>query len=258
MKILAIIGSNRKKNTYNLVKKFENQIKSHTQVDFEYLYLKDFNLPFCRGCHTCLQKSEEKCPAYEVTNSLIKKTDTADGLIFASPVYLQHVPAIMKNFFDHFAYLEHRPRYFNKPVIILATSAGSGLRQVTSYLKKFTRAWGFNVLGVVGVKMIAYESNRYQKKIEKRIDLLSKKLINEIKLKTRRSPSISEITDFRIRRLITKASRNTSPIDYEYWERKNWLNDNYYTNVKIGPFKSILGLTTEIVAKFVLKLVYNL
>ncbi|MFW9997236.1 MAG: NAD(P)H-dependent oxidoreductase [Candidatus Odinarchaeota archaeon] len=258
MKILAIIGSKRKRNTVNSVRLLENSLLSHTDCSVEYLFLKDYDLPFCSGCHQCLRKSEEKCQAYEVVNSLRMRMDTADGLIFATPVYLQHISAMMKNFFDHFAYLEHRPRYFDKPAIIVATSAGSGLKQTTSYLKKFTRAWGFHVIGEIKVKMIAYESSKYQKKVAKQVSILSRKMTDEITRKGLRSPDNSEIVDFRVRRLITLATRDSFPRDYEYWENRNWFNKSYYTNARLGIFGSLMGYFSEIIAKIIMKVVYKI
>jgi multimeric flavodoxin WrbA len=55
----------------------------------------------------------------------------ADGVIFATPVYVMNVSALMKTFIDHFSYIYHRPRFFDKKALLLSTilftmlSAGS-------------------------------------------------------------------------------------------------------------------------------------
>jgi len=64
------------------------------------------------------------CPlAYEV--ALIRtKMDAADGLIVASPVYVDDVSGLMKNPLDRLAYLSHRPLLACTCAFTLATVGG--------------------------------------------------------------------------------------------------------------------------------------
>ncbi|HQO72393.1 MAG TPA: hypothetical protein PLJ53_06565 [Sedimentibacter sp.] len=48
-KITAIIGSARKGATYQAVREFEQNLKEYEEIDFEYIFLSDYNLEFCRG-----------------------------------------------------------------------------------------------------------------------------------------------------------------------------------------------------------------
>jgi len=55
MKILAIIGSPRKKgNTYKAVAQIEEMMCALGDVEFSYLFLKDVSLEPCLGCWQCL------------------------------------------------------------------------------------------------------------------------------------------------------------------------------------------------------------
>jgi multimeric flavodoxin WrbA len=58
------------------------------KIEFEYLFLMDFNLEMCRGCFSCVKNM--------------------------SPVYCQNVTGLMKNFIDRLSYLFHRPRFFSQ------------------------------------------------------------------------------------------------------------------------------------------------
>jgi len=62
MKLLAINGSPRIGNTDQVVKYFIKSLKEHTDIDFEEIYLKDYKLDFCKGCHNCILIGENKCP----------------------------------------------------------------------------------------------------------------------------------------------------------------------------------------------------
>jgi multimeric flavodoxin WrbA len=50
MKILLVMGSPRKGNTYRAAERIRELMESHGPVGFEYLWLRDANLLPCRGC----------------------------------------------------------------------------------------------------------------------------------------------------------------------------------------------------------------
>lgn len=114
MKILVIMGSPRKGNTYRATKKIEKSMQSMGSVEFEYLMLKDTDLSQCRGCFVCFTKGEDHCPCKDDAPVIEQKMHSADGVIFATPVYGMNVSALMKLFIDRFSYIFHRPRFFDK------------------------------------------------------------------------------------------------------------------------------------------------
>jgi multimeric flavodoxin WrbA len=52
----------------------------------------------------------------------------ADGLIFGSPVYVNHISALMKSFFDRIGYESHRPRFFGKQALRISKKRSTGTR----------------------------------------------------------------------------------------------------------------------------------
>ena len=60
-KVTAFIGSERRKTTYEAVVEFEKNLKQYGEIDFEYVFLSDYNLGFCKGCKLCFDKGEEFC-----------------------------------------------------------------------------------------------------------------------------------------------------------------------------------------------------
>jgi len=62
MKILAILGIPHKGNTFLITQEIESFLKSHPDLEFEYLHLKDVDLKSCRGCYLCFHKGPEICP----------------------------------------------------------------------------------------------------------------------------------------------------------------------------------------------------
>jgi multimeric flavodoxin WrbA len=56
-------------------------------IDFEYVFLNDYNLEFYQGCMLCFDKGEQFCPHTDDRDVLIEKLERSDGVIFASPSY---------------------------------------------------------------------------------------------------------------------------------------------------------------------------
>ncbi|MFX1520838.1 MAG: flavodoxin family protein [Promethearchaeota archaeon] len=259
MKILIVLGSPRRKNTYKLTGLFEEYLRADTQTAVEYLFLKEHALDYCRGCHTCLRLNEEKCPHHEVTASLKETMDQADGVIFAYPSYMSNLPALMKNFVDHFAYLQHRPCYFEKKALILTTSQGSGLKKSRKYMEFVVKSWGFHLVGTIEIKMLAYErSEKYQLNVKRQIQKLSTQFINALLTQKSHVPSISQLIDFQVWRLIVTSTRNSYPRDYEYWEKMEWLSKGYYNDVSINPIKKRFAKILFNTANPLIKRSYNL
>ena len=51
----------------------------------------------------------------------------------------------MKNFFDRFGYLAHRPQFFGKYAMSMTTGSGYGAEFAIQYMNKMAAIFGFNV-----------------------------------------------------------------------------------------------------------------
>ncbi|MDD4297804.1 MAG: flavodoxin family protein [Ruminiclostridium sp.] len=132
MKIIAINGSYRKNgNTYHAVEKIKEQLlEIDKNIEFEHLFLSDYQIKNCTGCFTCFAKGEDKCPLKDDISTLRDKMKNAHGIIFASPTYAMGVTGIMKNFIDRLTYTMHRPYFFDSVFLGVTTIGGvMGARQ---------------------------------------------------------------------------------------------------------------------------------
>ena len=111
MKILAVIGSPRNNgNTYEAVKLIEDELNiKNPGIEFEYVQLGSANLKPCKGCFTCIERGEEKCPLKDGRETLEFKMQQADGVIFASPVYTYNVSWIRKTEMFYERLLDTKP-----------------------------------------------------------------------------------------------------------------------------------------------------
>ena len=234
IKIVAIIGSPRRGDSYCVIQVFESKLKAiEKAVKFDYIFLRDLKIDFCRGCMQCFKEGEEFCPEKEKTLKIRDKMLESDGVIFASPVYAHNVTALYKNFIDHFSYMFHRPRFFDKYAVVLATTGGAGLEIVLKYLES-AKFWGFNVVGKIGVIgwKFKYLSD-YRKDKEQEIEKIAEKLVRAIKGKPPHKPDAEQIGFFREMKKLMKSNYSKYfPADYKYWKEMGWFNMEYFVNVE--------------------------
>jgi multimeric flavodoxin WrbA len=124
----------------------------------DYLKVNTLNLGrselrFCRGCRACFDLGEQHCPLQDDLRTINKRMEAADGLILASPVYVNDVSGIIKNWIDRMAFLCHRPAFTGKPAFTLTTVGLGPTRHAERTLSYALTSWGFTVVGRDGFKM---------------------------------------------------------------------------------------------------------
>ena len=247
MKILVIIGSPRKGNTYRAAKKIEKFMQSKGNVEFEYLMLKDADLSQCSGCFVCFMKGENHCPHKDDASVIEQKMHAADGVIFATPVYGMNVPALMKTFIDRFSYIFHRPRFFDKKALLLSTTGALGLKEVLDYLKLVAGIWGFEVSYRVGIVTPPMQiSNRKEQKNSQKLEKAAFAFYNALQKKSR-SPGLRNVLIFHAQKASFGELGESSPADYAYWKEKGWLSPGakYYADLPVNPVYNAIGWISE-------------
>lgn len=235
MKTIAICGSPRKGNTYSVL---QGMKQNFPDIDFKIIMLKELNFEICKGCYSCVLRGEEKCPLKDDRDMLIKEMAEADGVIFASPVYSHMVSSIMKNFFDRFGYLAHRPQYFEKYAMSLATGSGYGAEYAIRYMDKMAAVFGFNVGPSLDISVRPGKAKEKERQFnEKKATEAFSAFISSIEKGTRTKPTLNSIVPFHIFKLVSELDPKTSPADHEYYKDKT----EYYYDTKISPLKTFIA-----------------
>ncbi|MBC7085487.1 MAG: flavodoxin family protein [Methanomethylovorans sp.] len=248
MKILVVMGSPRKGNTYRAVRKIEEVMRSMGDVEFEYLMLKDVNLSHCCGCFSCFEKGEEYCPFKDDAYLIEQKMHDADGVIFATPVYGMGVSAQMKTFIDRLSYIFHRPRFFDKKALLLSTAGAGGLKDVLDHMQVVAGMWGFEVVQKVGIIAPPIpQSKRKKLAEEQKLRKAAVIFYDSLLKKRRRSPSFREVIVFRVQKTSYGELAETLPADHAYWKEHGWLRTQakYYVDVPVNPLYNAVGWTVE-------------
>jgi multimeric flavodoxin WrbA len=252
MKILAIIGTPTKEEGYTTktVAELESSFSSRRAVEFDYIFLKDANLSGCEGKLTCIKFGEHKCPFASELSPILNAMSDADVVIFASPVHCFNVSALMKNFIDLLVFQMHRPAFFGKQALVVATAAGAGQKGVLKYLNKTIANWGFNVVGQLGTHGGFFDEQKYQVKLQRTIDKLTDKTLAAFDKAELPRPGLAELINFRVWRSAVMTNETNSPYDWEHWERSGWLAQDYYFKTRINIISnSLAGMIEKLIAR---------
>lgn len=236
MKILVIMGSPRKGESYAVVRKVEEHIQPLGEVEFDYLWLKDVNYGQCIGCHVCIKRGEEKCPLRDDSPLVAQRIADADGIILATPVYCQSVSYLMKIMFDRFAYLWHRPRFFDKLVMGVA-SGGGQFKGTLGYIAENVKAWGCTYVTGLGVPHLESLQPAEKAKTEANIKKQAERFYTAVREHQVRKPGLSDLLWFRMWRINSEVCKEAIPADYAYWKEKGWHSKDYYTDQPLNVFQ---------------------
>lgn len=264
MKIISLVSSYRiNGNTDKAVSLIEKQLlsiadKENIALEVEKIHLSRIDIKTCCGCRACFDKGEEKCPLKDDLLAIWKKIHQADGILAASPVYVEDVNGIMKNWIDRMAFNCHRPAFAGKIVYIVTTSGGGTSNHTINTIKNAFTAWGTNFVGSskfrTGELMASVEmESKYGSSIKKAAEVLFKAVKNN----SAQKPSLYSLIVFKVQQKCWQESaQRQDTVDYQYWQKNKWLERdcNYYIPNKASFLKiKFARLIGSIVAIFYLK-----
>lgn len=240
MRVIAFVGSGRKKNTYFAAEKFLKNLQSKGNVEYEIIQLGDYNLKICTGCSLCLNKGEEFCPLKDDRDKLLEKIENSDGIIFATPNYSFDVSGLMKVFLDRFGFVFHRPRFYGKTFTNIVVQGVYRGGHIVKYLNFIGNALGTNVKGSCLISREPISEKRQKKNddiLEKHIMKYYKQLIK----KGLPTPSTFELLIFRMSRNGIRRELNENFRDFTYYKEKGWFESDFYYPVKLNFLKKLFG-----------------
>lgn len=249
-KILVVMGSPRKGNTYGAAERLRALMEARGPVVFEYLWLGGAALEQCRGCAVCVGRGEEYCPNNDDVPAILQAMHEADGIVLASPVYSWQVPGLLKVLIDRLSYTMHRPRLYRKKVLVLAT-AMLGTSDVVRYLTRVAQFWGAEVVARAGLITPPTVSARQREKNERILATAAASFSRALQPGRRTSPSLRSVLYFRGGRALVDEQQDETPVDYNYWKEHGWLDPGarYYTDTPVNPIFTAIGQVVEFVMR---------
>jgi multimeric flavodoxin WrbA len=241
LNILVLVGSPRNEEswTYKSIRILEDKMQAIQPVSFEYIFVQKLNIPFCDGCLKCINVGEHACPDYATIGPVAEKMTMADGLILGSPIHTFNVTGLMKNFVEYFMYKRNRPSFFGKKAVVTATASGGGHTVVLDFLEQTANAWGCDVVSRMGISSSQMTKPPYLERVDKVAEDVASKFISEINKGELGSPKFRHLMNFRAMQNMTRNQKDS--VNQRYWEERNWMDAEYYTNVPISLFARVMA-----------------
>jgi multimeric flavodoxin WrbA len=223
MKILAIHGSplTTRSTTRKLVT-FVLEEAAEAGAETEMIDLCDFRVTPCTACEGC--SFNGICVYEDDVPLLVRRMKEADGIIFASPVYIDNVSGQMKLFFDRLADAIHYQVLAGKFGCAVASTHTSGSNEVVVYQNHV-----LNYLGVISVGGVGFATGGNAETVdsaETTARALGRKLTDAIANGFSDPDQEAEITGNRefFKDLVIE-NRDFRPEDYERWVRLGWIRE---------------------------------
>jgi len=218
MKILLISSSphKEKSRTFALARDVLEGL-SQEGAGIETIHLFDFRVFFCEHCEQC-HKNILQCSLPDDVHIILKKMLEADGIILASPNYINQVTASMKALFDRSAHFIHCKRLLGKYIAGVVSSGSGQDKEVLDYIEYYGHTCGAQYSGGVSsaaqsIKAKKNEAIKLGKKLA--LDIQEKKTyLDQLKL--------IEKGKQHFRRII-EARKKEWTGEYDYWKDKGWL-----------------------------------
>jgi len=222
--VVILNGSSRKATTHNLLKQIVALLESR-QIQTTLIDLTDHQIDDCIGCERCIRQASH-CFQVDDAEEILAQFRDADGIVLASPVYVMNVAGKLKSLIDKTASWIHRPPMVRKPALLVATTAGSGLKDVLNYLEQVVIQWGAQPAGKIGRSVM----NEGPVSSEEIADFIWH-LNHPVRAYT---PSLRQVIFYQVQKVL---ALKVLDIDREYWVERGWDTQPYYYPCRISPTK---------------------
>ena len=217
MKLVAILGSpHGMTGATGLLLDGVLQGARDAGAEVQTFSLTELTVQPCRGCDTCHISGE--CPIDDDYRLLRDAMLSSDGLILASPNYIQSVTAQLKAVLDRCCGLLHLQAIQDKYAAAVVTSGGPGSDEVEHYLLRFLRSLGYATVGSVGALGWQMMNEQLRAGNLDAAKKLGATLVQAIQTKPHFSDQDAERQAFmeRMRQLV-EAQKSRWPHEYQYW-----------------------------------------
>jgi hypothetical protein len=151
--------------------------------------------------------------------------DAADGVIVASPVYVEDVSGAMKNWIDRMAYHCYRPAFAGKLACVVTTSGVGTTGRAARTMGTALRLWGYKLCRRrnfrTGARMTEDDmSARHGRAIDKQARRFYSGVIKGSALR----PSAYSLIAFTVQQFSWRHRGEISNLTQQYWQRQGWLD----------------------------------
>ncbi len=230
MRILLLLGSHRRDgNTARALGLLAEELgrlgeRHGRAVEAETVFLGELDLRPCRGCRACFDRGEEACPLRDGLLPLYRRLLAADGVVLASPVYVNDVSGTMKTLLDRLAFVCHRPAFARLQLLALATTGGSPTRHTLRTLQGAWLSMGGRVAASLGLAAGALTARgEIARQHGRQLAGAARRLFGSIAGRSHERPAFVNLMMFRIQQA-SWSRDDPDRVDYRYWDGNGWFD----------------------------------
>ena len=240
--VTVFVGSARKGGaTWRAASGFLESLQSYGDIHGEIVFLSDYDVGVCRGCKSCTDRGEERCPLKDDRDALIGKMMASDGVVFASPNYSFQVSAIMKTFLDRIAFLFHRPRFHGRAFTSIVVQGIGGGGRIVKYLQFVGGGLGFNVVKGSCIRTLEPMSADSLETMGRKLARQGRRFHDRLLRPSCPAPSLLGLMIFRMTRTSYRLMLGEDTRDHAYFRDKGWFEADFYYPTRLGPFRKAAG-----------------
>jgi len=217
MRILLLSSSphKEKSRTFLLAKEVLKGLPKEITIDI--IHLADCDIGFCKHCEAC-HKKILNCLLKDDVRLILEKMLAADGIILASPNYINQITASLKALLERACHFIHCKRLLDKYVLGVVSSGSGEDKEVLDYIEYYAHTCGAQYAG--GISACAYA---IKDKIEEAYQL-GQKFAYDIKEKKvyPKQMKIIEAGREHFKRVM-QLRKDDWCEEYAYWQSKGWL-----------------------------------
>jgi multimeric flavodoxin WrbA len=191
-------------------------------AEVDLIDLADLQIVPCTACESC--SLDGTCVFADDFSAAYDRMLDADGLVLASPVYVDNVSGQMKVFIDRLADAIHYQNFVGKYGCSVATTQVSGGDAVVGYLNHVLNYLGVTAVG--GMSVALGDDPATIDRAESAARDLGRQLALAISDKLRYPDQEAEMAENReYFARIVRANRDWRPDEYERWVREGWIRE---------------------------------
>lgn len=136
MKVLLINGSSHEKGCTFAALDEAARALEEKGVETEMIFIGNQPIADCIACHKC--RTLGKCVFDDIVNRVLEKCKTADGFVFASPVYYAHPSGRLLSFMDRLFYAGGAHLAYKPAAAAVSARRAGTTAALDAILKHFT------------------------------------------------------------------------------------------------------------------------
>jgi multimeric flavodoxin WrbA len=219
MRVISLLATPHglKGNTAGLLEHVMDGARS-AGAEIETIVLPGGTLGPCKACDVCHKKGV--CPQKDDFESIKAKIFDADGLVLATPNYINHVSAQLKAFIDRCCGVVHTMSFRGKCGASVVTAGGGGEEPIAEYMNAFLVMTGITPVGSVWASMGGIMDGQFPDDIKETAAALGKGLVESCQSRAEIPEAEEAKAEFKQRmEMLIQFRKDDWPYEYEYWQK---------------------------------------